>query len=743
MPAIGFANPVPWWVAVPLVVALLWVAWQAYARVGEQFGKARRLALVTLRSASLVLLAVLLMQPVLTEPNPDQAGRIVPILVDTSRSMGLADDGGPTRLAEARALVRDRLLPALKGGFQADVLSFGQRLSTADEPPQAEAGAARTDLGGALRDLRQRYRGQRLAGVVVISDGADTGPGDPIAAARDMGVPVYAIGAGSGTMATDREVSGVTASERSPVNALVRIGATVVGHGPERGSFDVRVLENGALSQVKTVAPVEPGIPVSVEFRVAPPKDGATVYTIEIPVAPGEVVEENNRRRVLVRPAGRRRRVLLLQATPGYDHSFLTRALLHDAAVELDTVVRKGRNDRGDATFYIQGEASRAASLSEGFPEKKEALFVYDALILANLDIATLPPEHLEDAADFVANRGGGLLVVGTRAFDNEGLRAIPLGSVLPVDLTDAGRAVVPTAFDADQPNRVLVTEEGSRHPIMQLGPSKEASLERWTEMPALAATAVTGRPRAGATVLARTLVPGRGASPLVVVQRYGNGRSMVFAGDGSWRWRMMRPSDDRTYETFWRQTIRWLAEGAPDPVSMSVPDDVVAGDDTRATVTVRDGSFVPVPNADVSVDVIAPDGRRESLPAGVTGPSTGQYATGFKAVSNGIYRLRARATVAGASLGTADEWVLVGGSDPEFVEPWLNQDLLRRVAEASGGRVLGEGEIGTLRDVLVSGAPDRAPPVVRALWHGPWTFLALVALLGTEWSLRRAWGLR
>ena len=49
-------------------------------------------------------------------------------------------------------------------------------------------------------------------------------------------------------------------------------------------------------------------------------------------------------------------------------------------------------------------------------------------------------------------------------------------------------------------------------------------------------------------------------ARALAAVQRFGLGRTMIFTGEASWRWRMQLPSSDRTYETFWRQAVRWLA---------------------------------------------------------------------------------------------------------------------------------------------------------------------------------------
>ena len=61
-------------------------------------------------------------------------------------------------------------------------------------------------------------------------------------------------------------------------------------------------------------------------FHVTASRAAPTVYTVEIPAAAGELVPENNTRSVLVQPASRPRRVLLVQGAPGFEHSFLQRA---------------------------------------------------------------------------------------------------------------------------------------------------------------------------------------------------------------------------------------------------------------------------------------------------------------------------------------------------------------------------------------------------------------------------------
>src|SRR5207237_8420610 len=123
---------------------------------------------------------------------------------------------------------------------------------------------------------------------------------------------------------------------------------------------------------------------------------------------------------------------------------------------------------------------------------------------------------------------------------------------------------------------------------------------KEWAALPALAASAPLGNPRPGATILAVTTAPGGGVHPLVAVQRYGQGRSMVFAGEASWRWKMLVSSTDRSYEFFWRQAARWLVSAAPDPVAITLPDGPEPGDAISIDVDARDAAFAAVPDASV-----------------------------------------------------------------------------------------------------------------------------------------------
>jgi hypothetical protein len=239
------------------------------------------------------------------------------------------------------------------------------------------------------------------------------------------------------------------------------------------------------------------------------------------------------------------------------------------------------------------------------------------------------------------------------------------------------------------------------------------------------------------------TTAPDGGVHPLVAVQRYGRGRSMVFAGEAAWRWKMMMASTDRSYEFFWRQTARWLSSQAPDPVTITVPDAPEPGDAISIDVDARDGSFTPASDATVDATWTRPDGATQPVKLRRADTAAGRFTAAVRPDQPGLYHVHAEARRGSTPLGTADRWMLVGGADREFTDPRLNEGWLRRAARDSGGRYVRAADAGRIPGWLSAAVPQNAAPARRDLWHEPWAFGAIVALLSVEWTLRRRWGLR
>ena len=747
------AHQLPWWLALLLIAAIGAATFVEYRRPLSPLTRVQRGTLAALRALVLTALVLFLFRPIVLLPPAGLRDAVVPILIDASRSMRLTDADNQSRIARAVSLVKSELLPPLASQFSTEVYAVGEGL-TAASPDRVQADAPRTDLSGALAAVRERYRGQRVAGIVLISDGGDTGAGLP-ADARSAkvggaggGAPVYAIGVGSPDGPRDREVRGLVAGDPRLDQAKVDLHVTAISSGFGRTPFALRLLANGQVVETRRIVPTADGSPIDELFSVSPDPINPTVYTADVPGDPSEAVVENNARSVLLSPPARKRRLLAIEGAPGFEHSFITRAWAADSELDVDSVTRKGKNGDGIDTFFVQAGAGRAAALTTGFPARRELLYGYDAIVVANLESDFFTRAQLSMMADFVSERGGGLLVMGGRSFSQRGLSGTALEDVLPVEMNDRRGGLVRAAFAPDDParpeyNKVTPTAEGETHPIMRLGATPADTRKEWAALPALASSAPLGGPRPGATVLAVATAPGGGLHPVVAVQRYGQGRSMVFAGEAAWRWKMLLSSTDRSFEFFWRQAARWLASPSPDPVAITLPDAPEPGDAISIDVDARDASFAGVPDASVDATVSGPGGDPAPVKLRHADPSSGRFTAAFRPDRAGLYRVHAEARKGTTPLGTADRWLYVGGADREFADPRLNEGFLRRVARDSGGRYVRAGDAKQVVSWLQTTAPQDAAPERRDLWHEPWAYAFVLTLLSAEWVLRRRWGLR
>ena len=727
MTDIAFASLPPWWLTMVIVLAVAAAIVLAYRRPLVPLSRPRMATLVILRAAALAALLAFVMRPVARLSPPPGSRTIVPVLVDVSRSMRVPDAGDLTRMAQANAIAQFDLLPALSKKFEAVRIDAGD--------------ANKSDLIGALEGVRARFRGQHVAGIVLLSDGADTGEHTPTS---ESSLPVFAIGVGSTGGLRDREVVSIAAGDQRLSDASVDLEVTASTSGFGRAPYEIRLLANGASVDTRRVTPSADASPDRVRFTVFPDQSRTTIYTAEIPAAADESVTENNARSVIVTAAGRKRRLLVIAGAPGFEHSFMMRAWALDTGLEVDSIVRKGKNADGRDTFVIQAGADRAPALATGFPQRREDLYAYDALVIANVEGDFFGRPQLAMMADFVAERGGGILFAGSRSLEQRGLAGTPLEPVLPVELDERRVSVVRAVFSPggrNAPNQLVVTSEGETHPITRLGASGDDTRAKWAALPALAAAAPLGQARAGASVLAVISSPDGGLFPAVAVQRYGQGRSMIFGGEASWRWRMLAPASDRSHELFWRQAARWLSTTSPDPVSVSAPEQIEPGDTASIDIAARDSSFAAVPDARVTASV-SRDGKDQPLTVRRT-DAPGHFAAAFAPAERGIYRIHVEAARGTIGLGASDRTIYVGGSDREFADPRLNEGFLRRLARDSGGRYVRASDASRVLSWLDESAQQTAEPAQRDLWNRSWSLIAVVLLLCVEWTLRRRWGLQ
>jgi len=826
--SLHWASPLSLGVAIGVASAVL-VAYVALRKVaGAPIAPARRRGLWALRGLIFAVLVVILLNPVRVEetPGPVERAKVV-YLVDSSQSMALGESGN-TRWDQVRKTVRsadERRDP--RTGAQVDLFRFGSRLAAVDgpfwngpEPPSpvpsngpgtaTAAAVARPDtpppsptdpetlLAGSLEALAGRFGQAPPRAVVVFSDGRARDPERAEAIARGyarMNVPISAVPVGDDGVGGDVAVVSMVAPAQARKSSQVPVSVFVRSYGYKGKRADLTLAAAGPDGKPGTVLA---RTPVTLQDGLAgysltfPSGEVDLKVVASIPPQAGEVSADNNtfsaevaidhtKIRVLYvegsveRFVTRRGGVLGFGGTQEVQgaYSSLQQALMEDPDVECTAVT-----PTSDGDFSVW---NRTDERGRGLPETPSELFAYDALILSNVPREALSDPHLAWIDDWVARRGGGLMMVGgPHAFGSGRWAATSVGKMLPLEVAD-GRD-----WDGAMTTLSPVGSEAI-HPAWHIAADDSENRALRKTLPGFVGHNRVGPPKPTAEVLAR-FGAGPGGAAGFAAQPYGRGRTMALAVGITRRFspeftQSWGGVDARYYKKFWRNVAYWLTEnssigrrrllaetdkrlyrpGEPIVVKAKAFDENAAPTlDYRVAVSVEPRA------ADGGVTDLSPLTRPAGTPrpAGGTGPflpwgeefDLGKLP-GESSYTSSLPVAEAKSLPAGVALtgGLRIELTAYEGNtqvdstaldvqvldDPgEQQNPLPDHDLLARVAAASGGQVLrGPGDLAK----LLNGLPvSVGAPEVKTMpaWSRGWLMTLLLGLLTVEWVWRRRVGL-
>jgi uncharacterized membrane protein len=718
------------------------VALWTYRTTGAEHSLRDKAVLVGLRIGTLALILVCLLRPTLILRASVPQQNFVAVLVDDSRSMSVADTDGQTRSAfvqeQFAAGPNAGLLEALSQRFVLRFFRFGSSVDRLAAVENLTYDGTATRLGPALERARDELSGLPLAGLVMVTDGADTSDAsldESLDSLKARSIPVFTVGLGQEQFSQDIQVTRVETPRAVLKGTALVVDVMLSQTGYSGEDVTLNVEDDGRIVATQSVRLPGNGEAATVRVRFTASDAGARLFRFRIAPQEGEQVTQNNTRDALIQVRDRKEKVLYFEGEPRFEMKFIRRAVIDDENMQVVILQRTAENK------YWRGDVTSPDELIDGFPKTREELFAYRALILGSIEAAAFTPEQLRMIADFASRRGGGLMMLGgRRSFAEGGWGGTPVGDVLPVVLDAGARQASYFAELSVRPTRA-----GAGFPVTQLAETEDASTSRWNDMAPVSTVNPVHEVKPGATTLLAASDIRRPDQIVLAYQRYGRGKTVALPIQDSWMWQMdPRVSvEDMTHELFWRRMVRWLVDGVPDQLNlMTGQDRVEPGEAVRFTAEVLDGAYVEVNDAHVEAHITSPTGRTSDVPMEWTVEQDGEYGAVFNPDEPGLYEIRVAATRDEKDLGSNVMHLRVSAGDAEFYDAEMRAPLLRRIAEETGGAFFTPANAASLPEAISYSGRGVTVVEERELWDMPALLMLLLALMGGEWAYRRSRGL-
>ena len=428
--------------AIFLLFSIALLVWSYRGTSGSSGG--RRLVCFTLKLVGVIALAACLLEPLWSHERARPGSNYFGILADNSQGMKIRDRNATRsrgeELADLLSAAKPAWQPVLDETFQVRRYLFDAKLRSSRDFSDLIFDGRVSSMVSSLRTLADRYKGQPLAGVLLLTDGNATDLTEGLPDLTGL-PPIYPVVMGTDDdiqdIALQRVTTSQTAFEDAPVTvqaeamatgyagetvvarlikvtrppALAATGSTAAGRSASTHRAGATGSPAGASSAAahgagstapggveKLVAEQRQRVSkdndtVSFRFQVKPEEPGLSFYRVEVapgseaatPGRSGEATLANNHR-VLVVDRGRGPyRILYVSGRPNWEYKFLQRAILADEQLQLVGLLRIARRE---PKFEFRGRAGESSNpLFRGFGnQSKEEIERYDQPVLIRLN---------------------------------------------------------------------------------------------------------------------------------------------------------------------------------------------------------------------------------------------------------------------------------------------------------------------------------------------------------------------
>ncbi|MES2765887.1 MAG: vWA domain-containing protein [Bacteroidota bacterium] len=720
--SLGLAGS--WWLVVLIILAAAAFAFYSYRVTVPPVSSGRRSLLLFLRTLAISLLLFVLFEPVLNIVRSTEEPPHLAVLLDNSLSMSFKD---------AQSDRRESFKSSLNSAKPFDIDESATTLLFSDDIKRVQnftfdslkLKGQLSDISKPLNYVLQNAEPDNLRAALLITDGAFNSGNNPLNQAELIGRPLYIIGIGDSTEPRDISVQSIVTNDVAYIETTLPVNVNVKSAGFTEGSITVVLKDNGAKIAEQIISLKTDQQLYTTSFQYIPKQEGIRKLTAEIAPREGEITTKNNAASEFVKVLKTKRQIVLFAGAPSPDVSFIRNEILKEKGAEIQTFIQKQ-----GAEFY---EGNPGAGVL------KEA----ELIILIGFPNSASPSNVIQQIAQEAGN-GKPVLFVLSQQTDFKKLQ--PLEAYLPFTTVSSR----PQEFLA----LADVKQDQASNPLLKIT-GTDGDIAVWNQLPPLFRTETFVKVKPESEVAATIRVNNVPlAEPLIVSRSFQRSKSIALLGYGLYRWKLAGQAADifkgktdapDVLNAFLQNSSRWLtADNDQKTVRIRTNKKLyTSGERVEFIAQVYDAAYTPLDNADVRVKINGGKSPRDIVMQPI---GNGRYTANLDGMPEGDYSFTGDARQNSRALGSDNGRFSVGEIALEYQNLRMNVELLRALAERTGGKFYTPAQAAAFKDDLLKSKNFAPRPVTKrnefALWNLPWLLGAAILAFALEWFLRKRSGL-
>ncbi len=645
------------------------------------------------------------------------------VLLDTSASMQLGN--GPTsRRQQARRLVQQIAADKnLNQQANLQFVAFSDSVTAVSREllDSLKFAGDGTNLSLALQQTVSLFQDEKIAGILLLSDGASNLGEDPAAIAENFPASINSVLIGAKTAVKDLWIKDIVTNKTAFAGAEIPVEVFIRAQGFVSEKTSVSILQDGQVLHEQAIEVPANGLEKKATLYLKPAGLGKQKLTATVGSLNGEITGRNNSQSFYMTILKSKLQILLLAAAPSADVTFIKQALEKDENFSLQQIV-----------------AVNNRKLT-GIPLPKAAeIEKIDCIIAVNFARQSVHAALQNWLKTAVVKHEKPLLFLSGRI---ESGRQLSLFREL---LHLAGTLQI----GREQQVQLVLNNNGRLHPLFKTGETPpvlqvDALPPVFSELRSLKLQPDTNILATAQSSRNRSSGLGETGAPLVAVVKSDKQRLISIWANGLWRWKLLLQRNEQNntfYDNFMQNCVRWLASRDENKLLEVKPSGDIfrSGEQIQFTAQAYYDDYRVRENLQVSLKI--------------KGVQAGSFA--FAEKGNGIYYCTPGMLPAGDYTyfsQASDNGTVVSTDSGKFsVIPFqwelqntgANNSLLHRLAIASGGKMIKSDSLKNwLADLRFLPEKKKESLEVK-LWQHWTAFLLLIFLLSLEWFLRKQKGM-